>query len=641
VIDPRTLRRPHAALLAALLLAAPGPWTGTGLASSPGAPPAALPGCGTREDHVVPAPPGSIATLASVCPARGPCDNPAVRDTTGQRWLNLRAVVHVFRRGDGTGGPSQALVDATLAQINHDFRSNGTGVQVDVVAVRHHDSDTYYCLPPCEALHQCQDSFTFLRTIQSLFAEDPEHQLNIYITCHPDSPNGTLAGISYFPWSSSPLGTPGGFWVNVASGLGAGNFVATHELGHNLGLYHTFRGVAEIDSCGDPCAENVTGVDNDVRGDFAADTPPTPVNPDCGPPAGTDCLGNPWGSTQPENLMGYGPPGCQTLFTDDQIRRLQCWTMQTLRSWLSSPPAPCERLADAGTSGLWRFNEVAGVVALDELGGPAGELIGGAGRGTSACGSPSLALAGAGQGLRLDPAVIGRLPAGTVECTFQWDGSDPGAEGAWIFDQSSGPGASNLGLALAADGTLRLHVQGAERLASVTVIRPLRWYRAAASWDGVRVRLDLDDLMDAETASAAVPDSLGAFLWFGRSGGTVPDGSLAGGLDELRISHVARTASRPAGPAVAGIEFSLAPNPAVSSVALRFALPHPGRARLEVFDLAGRRVATLLDRELAAGGHTLRWDGVSTRGDRVRSGVYAIRLTAAGATARRTLAWMP
>jgi flagellar hook assembly protein FlgD len=92
---------------------------------------------------------------------------------------------------------------------------------------------------------------------------------------------------------------------------------------------------------------------------------------------------------------------------------------------------------------------------------------------------------------------------------------------------------------------------------------------------------------------------------------------------------------------VAGIEFSLAPNPAVSSVALRFALPHPGRARLEVFDLAGRRVATLLDRELAAGGHTLRWDGVSTRGDRVRSGVYAIRLTAAGATARRTLAWMP
>lgn len=601
--------------------------------------PAPGPGCGVDED-VPRRPPGSARTLASACPARGPCDDPATRDATGTHWLNLRAIVHVFRRSDGSGGTTQAMVDATLAQMNHDFRANGSGVQIDLAATRFHDTDVYYCLPPCEALHECQDSFSFLRTIKSLYAEDPEHQLNIYITCHPDSPNGTLAGISYYPWSSSPIGYLGGFWVNVASGVGAGNFVATHELGHNLGLYHTFRGVAEIDSCGDPCVENVMAPDNDVRGDFAADTPPTPVNPVCGPPPGLDCLGSAWGTTQPENLMGYGPPGCQTLFTPDQIHRIQCWTRQVLAGWLSSPPAACERQPDTATTGLWQCNDGAGALAADALGGPAAELVGGAGWGRSGCGSTAIVLQDPGDGLRLPGSALGRLPAGTIECTFQWDGTAPGADGAWLFDQSSGPGASNLGVVLAPDSTLRLHIRGAERVASNTVIEPLRWYRLAANWDGAVARLALDDVHDAEAAAAVAPDSLGEFLWFGRSGGAVPGGAFAGSLDEIRISRIARPLSRPPAPIAPQLRLVVAPNPAAGSTVVSFSLLRPGRARLEVFDLAGRRIATLYEGELPAGSHTRRWNGGAASGT-VRGGVYVVRLTAGDATVRRTVAWTP
>ncbi len=50
--------------------------------------------------------------------------------------------------------------------------------------------------------------------------------------------------------------------------------------------------------------------------------------------------------------------------------------------------------------------------------------------------------------------------------------------------------------------------------------------------------------------------------------------------------------------------------------------------RLEVFDLRGRRVATVVDCGLGAGGHEATWDGRD-----LPCGVYFARLTAAGGTA--------
>src|SRR6185436_9694547 len=65
-----------------------------------------------------------------------------------------------------------------------------------------------------------------------------------------------------------------------------------------------------------------------------------------------------------------------------------------------------------------------------------------------------------------------------------------------------------------------------------------------------------------------------------------------------------------------------APNPFSASTAITFDVPRAGHARVEVFDASGRRVTTLLDREVGAGAHSVRWEGVDDVGRRVRPGLY-------------------
>lgn len=75
------------------------------------------------------------------------------------------------------------------------------------------------------------------------------------------------------------------------------------------------------------------------------------------------------------------------------------------------------------------------------------------------------------------------------------------------------------------------------------------------------------------------------------------------------------------------------PNPFNPSTEIHFALPGTGRAELRIYDLAGRRVRNLDAGVLAAGQHTVRWDGRDERGRSVTSGVYLARLIV-DATAR-------
>ena len=76
-----------------------------------------------------------------------------------------------------------------------------------------------------------------------------------------------------------------------------------------------------------------------------------------------------------------------------------------------------------------------------------------------------------------------------------------------------------------------------------------------------------------------------------------------------------------------------APNPSGAATTLRFTLPAGGDVRLDVFDLLGRRVVTVLDEARAAGGHAVRLDT-----SRLPSGVYLARLTAGDRTATQRLA---
>ncbi|MFN8180209.1 MAG: FG-GAP-like repeat-containing protein [bacterium] len=69
------------------------------------------------------------------------------------------------------------------------------------------------------------------------------------------------------------------------------------------------------------------------------------------------------------------------------------------------------------------------------------------------------------------------------------------------------------------------------------------------------------------------------------------------------------------------------PVPSAADVAITLALPEAGRARVDVFDAAGRRVATLWDAAAEAGDRELRWSGRDSKGARVVPGIYFVRAT--------------
>jgi flagellar hook assembly protein FlgD len=71
----------------------------------------------------------------------------------------------------------------------------------------------------------------------------------------------------------------------------------------------------------------------------------------------------------------------------------------------------------------------------------------------------------------------------------------------------------------------------------------------------------------------------------------------------------------------------------------RFELTTSASANVDlgIFDLSGRRVATIHRGALEAGPHSFRWDGTASGGGRVPSGVYFYRAQTASTSATRKL----
>ena len=65
------------------------------------------------------------------------------------------------------------------------------------------------------------------------------------------------------------------------------------------------------------------------------------------------------------------------------------------------------------------------------------------------------------------------------------------------------------------------------------------------------------------------------------------------------------------------------PNPFNHSTIIRYGLPKPSHVKIEIFDILGRRVATLLKKEIQAGYHVIEFDG-----SQLSSGIYLYRIQA-------------
>ena len=140
--------------------------------------------------------------------------------------------------------------------------------------------------------------------MKASLAVDPAHNLNFY-SCTP----GDYLGYAYYPDSFDESDTRHGVVVLHSSfpGGSATNYnlgdTGTHEVGHYLGLAHTFEG-----GCTEP-------------GDFVADTAPE-ASPAFGCPVGRDtCAG---GGVDPIfNFMDYTDDACMNTFTSGQDVRMK------------------------------------------------------------------------------------------------------------------------------------------------------------------------------------------------------------------------------------------------------------------------------------------------------------------------------
>ena len=255
----------------------------------------------------------------SACSTEGPCDNSFIRDgwipDTTVPIVVIRLYFHILRNDDGTNAATTpSMVAAQVTHLNQDYLPYRIQFEYDWDYV---NSSAYRYLDDNE-----------MNSMKNAFAIAPDSQLNIFVSVVNQSYSyGT------FPWDFASLTKTGGI-VMTQGHFSSVQSVLAHEIGHCLGLWHTHHGVSEVSSCGS-CYESPNGFEADARGDLCSDTDPTPTNYSCSGPGGLDnCAGLPWGTTDPQNFMGYGPDFCITEFSPQQSGRIHCWINDKLLGWV-------------------------------------------------------------------------------------------------------------------------------------------------------------------------------------------------------------------------------------------------------------------------------------------------------------------
>ncbi len=206
---------------------------------------------------------------------------------------------HVIRKGTGVanGDITSTMVTDQMRVLNNAYAA--WGYSFNLVSIDRTTNATWYASGP---------GTTAQTQMKNALRKGTADDLNIYTT----NPSGGLLGYATFPWSYTGNPKDDGVVVlysSVPGGTAAPynlGDTATHEVGHWMGLYHTFQG---------GCATSTTN-----GGDFVSDTP-AEASPASGCPTGRNTCSSA-GNDPITNFMDYTNDSCMFQFTARQDSRM-------------------------------------------------------------------------------------------------------------------------------------------------------------------------------------------------------------------------------------------------------------------------------------------------------------------------------
>ena len=143
-------------------------------------------------------------------------------------------------------------------------------------------------------------------------------------------------------------------------------------------------------------------------------------------------------------------------------------------------------------------------------------------------------------------------------------------------------------------------------------------------------------IADSSLLVGTIPNSYGGEFWGFISDTPFTSVQLVGGsgtnqqnytLDNMVYSDETAVSAPGARSELASINVSVYPNPFNPRTTFSFEISEQEHVSLAVYDLAGRRVAALVEQVMSAGTHTINWDA-----SRLASGMYVYRLESSSET---------